>query len=80
VISHWIILVGLWTIPEHSLVKGCQMIREQSARLAHCVNDSTALTNLLMELRERFKYGCSLNPRKKQSNSCQQLKNGYKFS
>lgn len=80
VISHWLILTGLWQRPEHSLVKGCQMIREQSARLAQCVNDLTALIALLEDISLRFKGGCSLNTRKKQPNSCQQLKSGYKFA
>ena len=34
-IQHWIILTGLWV--ERSLVKGVQMIREQSAHLAHMI-------------------------------------------
>jgi hypothetical protein len=29
------VLTGLWRRPHRSLVKGCQMIKEQSARLAH---------------------------------------------
>lgn len=80
VISHWLVLTGLWQIPEHSLVKGFQLIREQSVRLAECVNDLEALKQLIIEFSERFKIGCSLNPRKKQPNACQQLKKGYKFS
>lgn len=80
VISHWLVLTGLWQISEHSLVKGFQLIREQSARLAECLNNLEVLRQLLIEFAERFKIGCSLNPRKKQPNACQQLKNGYKFS
>jgi len=80
VISHWLVLAGLWQIPQHSLVKGFQMIREQSTRLANCLNDLELLTQLLCEFAERFKTGCSLNPRKKHPNACQQLSEGYKFS
>lgn len=80
VISQWLVLTGLWQIPEHSLVKGFQLIKEQSARLAECLNDLVALQQLLIEFAERFKMGCSLNSRKKQPNAYQQLKKGYKFS
>jgi hypothetical protein len=79
-IQHWIVLTGLWKIPERSLVKGCQMIKEQSARLASAMTDLDALIAVLKDISERFEYGCSLNSRKKHPNSSQQLKNGYKFS
>jgi hypothetical protein len=79
-IQHWLVLTGLWHRPTRSLVKGCQMIKEQSARLACCVDDPDALTRLLKELAERFQRGCSLNPRKKKPNTCQKLINGYEFA
>ncbi len=79
-IQHWLILTGLWHVPQRSLVKGCQMIKEQSARLACCIDDLPALVRLLEELAGRFQHGCSLNTRKKKPNTCQQLKNGYKFA
>jgi len=41
-IQHWLVLTGLWQMPQRSLVKGCQMIKEQSARLAACMDDSVA--------------------------------------
>lgn len=63
-VQHWIVLTGLWKMPDRSLVKGCQIIREQSARLSICLNDSVALVEL-NELAERFGYGCSMNSRKK---------------
>ncbi|WP_157203397.1 MULTISPECIES: hypothetical protein [Methylomicrobium] len=56
------------------------MIKEQSARLAACMEDLEALTALLKELAERFKQGCSLNPRKKHPNTSQRLKSGRAFS
>jgi hypothetical protein len=46
-VQHWIVLTGLWKMPDRSLVKGCQMIREQSARLSSCLNDAAALVKLL---------------------------------
>lgn len=41
------------------------MLREQSARLTHSIDDPDALVVLLQELAVRFHYGCSVNPRKK---------------
>ncbi|NOR81303.1 MAG: hypothetical protein GQ529_10820 [Methyloprofundus sp.] len=56
------------------------MIREQSARLAVCMNDFYQLISLLEELAERFEYGCSLNRRKNKPNTADQLINGYQYS
>lgn len=78
-VQHWIVLTGLWQIQERSLVKGCQMIREQSARMASCINDLEALTELLKELAERFTYGCSLNSRKTKPNTSQRFDIGSAF-
>jgi hypothetical protein len=79
-VQHWIVLTGLWQIQERSLVKGCQMIREQSARMAACINDFKVLTELLKELAERFTYGCSLNSRKIKPNTSQRFDRGCAFS
>jgi hypothetical protein len=80
-VQHWLVLAGLWHRPARSLVKGCQMLREQSARLACCIDDPAGLVRLLEELAMRFEHGCSLNTRKKHPNTCQQLmKYGYKFA
>lgn len=79
-IQHWIILVGLWDIPERSLIKGGQMVREQSVRIAVCFNDVKALALLLLELAQRFQVGCRQNKRKTQPNTWRQLAEGYEFS
>ena len=79
-LQHWIVLTGLWDIPQRSLVKGTQMIREQSARLADAMNDFDKLVLLLKEFAERFEIGCSLNRRKKKPNTADQLINGYQYS
>ncbi len=69
VIQHWLFLTELWDIPECSLVKGSQMIKEQAARLAACINDIDDLTLLLQELAERFQVGCRQNTRKNHPNT-----------
>ncbi len=79
-VQHWIVLTGLWDIPERSLVKGGQMIREQSARLAVCFNEVKALARLLRELAQRFKIGCRQNKRLTRPNTWVQLREGYEFS
>jgi hypothetical protein len=80
-VQHWIFLTGLWNIPERSLVKGGQMIKEQAARLAACINDINALTQLLREFTERFQLGCRQNTRKKRPNTWRQLAEGcYEFA
>jgi hypothetical protein len=68
-IQHWIILTGLWVIPERSLVKGVQMIREQSAHLAYVINDNEQLILTLQDIAQRFLIGCSINKRKAKLNT-----------
>ena len=78
-LQHWLCLVGLWGNPHRSLVKGCQMLKEQAERLANCLNDLDALTAFLHELTERFRYGCSLNSRKKKPNTSQRIDGKHAF-
>ena len=78
-VLHWLCLLGLWQRQNKSLVKGCQLLREQSPRLAACLDNREALLALLNEFAERFKYGCALNPRKKQPNSYQRIVNKRVF-
>ena len=79
-VQHWIVLTGLWRMPNRSLVKGCQMIKEQSACLANCIDDFDSLVQVLKELAKRFEYGCALNKRKKNPNTCQLLGAGEIYS
>jgi hypothetical protein len=79
-VQHWIVLTGLWRMPNRSLVKGCQMIKEQSACLASCIYNFDSLVSVLKDLAERFEYGCKLNTRKTNPNTCQRLEIGEVFS
>jgi len=72
-LQHWIVLTGLWEIAERSLVKGVQMIREQSAHLAHVVNDYEQLILALKDILHRF--SCSLNKRKRKLNTVDLMDN-----
>ena len=74
-IQHWIILTGLWEIAERSLVKGVQMIREQSAYLAYIIDDYEQLILVLKDISLRFSYGCSLNKRRKKLNTVDLMDN-----
>jgi hypothetical protein len=56
------------------------MIKEQTERLANCLNDVNALMAFLKELAERFNYSCSLNSRKKKPNTSQRIDSKYAFS
>jgi len=80
IVQHWLVLTGGWHIPERSLVKAGQMIREQSIRLAACFNNFEALVVVLDDLAKRFEVGCRMNSRRKKPNSCQQLVQGCAFS
>jgi hypothetical protein len=52
------------------------MIKEQAARLAACINDINALTQLLCEFTERFQIGCRQNIRNTHPNTWRQLAEG----
>jgi len=80
IIQHWLVLTGFWHVPERSLVKAGQLIREQSSRLAVCMNNLDALVSFLIDLSHRFNIGCRMNKRKKHPNTYQQLIDGYEFS
>jgi hypothetical protein len=81
VVQHWLILTGLWDIPQRSLVKGVQLIQEQSAVLAKCMTDFNKLVDFLKQLAKRFEIGCSLNKRSKKPNTVDQLINKkYQYS
>jgi hypothetical protein len=73
IVQHWIVLIGLWGKPDRSLVKGNQMIKEQSSYLAKSMSGLEALANFLKELADRFNHGCSMNNRKKKLNTWQRL-------
>jgi len=72
-IQHWILLTGLWDIPQRSLVKGTQLIKEQTARFAEAVEDKSKLIMFLLDMSKRFKHGCSLNKRRTNPNTVDQL-------
>ena len=74
-LQHWIVLTGLWEIAERSLVKGVQMIREQSTHLAHVIKDYEQLILTLKDISLRFSYGCSLNKRRKKLNTVDLMAN-----
>jgi len=81
VVQHWLFLTGLWDIPDRSLIKGGQMIKEQAAGLAAYINDIDDLTQLLQEIAKRFQVGCRQNKRKNHHNTWRQLLDGvYVFS
>lgn len=63
-----IFLTSLWRIPERSLIKSGQLIKEQAARLAACINDIDALAQLLSAFTERFQIGCRQNTQKSVTN------------
>jgi len=51
------------------------MIREQSAHLAHVVNNYEQLILTLKDISHRFSYDCSLNKQKRKLNTVDQMAN-----
>jgi len=71
-IQHWILLTGLWEIPQRSLTKGVQAIQEQASNLAACVGDSrNSLVKCIKRLAVVFvsSSGCRQNRRRRKPNN-----------
>ena len=58
-----------------NVVKGVQMIREQSTHLAHVIKYYEQLILTLKDISHRFSYGCSLNKRRKKLNTVDLMAN-----
>ncbi len=70
-IQHWIMLAGLWEIPQRSLTKGVQAIQEQASHLAACIGERRSLIKCLKQLAKLFasSTACRQNKRKKKPNN-----------
>ena len=70
-IQHWILLTGLWEIPQRSLTKGVQMIQEHTSLLAACIEKRSHLIQCLKQFGEVFasSSGCRQNRRRKKTNN-----------
>lgn len=74
-IQHWIMLTGLWEIPQRSLTKGVQAIQEQASHLAACIGERRSLIKCLKQLAKLFasSTACRQNKRKKKPNNWMRL-------
>jgi hypothetical protein len=70
-VQHWIMLTGLWEIPQRSLTKGVQAIQEQASHLAACIGERRSLIKCLKQLAKLFSSStaCRQNKRKKKPNN-----------
>lgn len=70
-IQHWIMLTGLWEIPQRSLTKGVQAIQEQASNLAASIGKRRRLIQCLKQFAKLFgsSTACRQNKRRKKTNN-----------
>jgi hypothetical protein len=74
-ISHWVMLIELWTYPDRSLVKAAQLIQKHAFHLASSLWSQRALEDALNVIRDGLQACCRMNSRQKQPNTYQLLLN-----
>ena len=73
IIQHWVLLVGFWAYPNHSLTKAAQTIQHFALSLAHVCHSKFALSNLLTTIDRCLATGCRINSRRSRPNTYQLL-------
>lgn len=75
-ISHWVMLTGLWSSPNRSLVKAAKLIHDHAMHLASSLWQREALENALNVIRDGLEACCRLNSRRTHPNTYQLLLDG----
>ena len=73
VIQHWVMLVGCWSYPDRSLVKGSQTVRSYAKMLATALAGLIQLEVVVAEIARCLASGCRMNRRKRRPNTYQLL-------
>ncbi len=73
VIQHWMLLVGCWSYPDRSLVKGAQTVRSYAIMLATALAGLIQLQVVVAYIARCLASGCRINRRKRQPSTYQLL-------
>ena len=63
VLQHWTLLLGCWAVPNRSLIKAAQVVRQHALALALALPSRRRLRATLAALCTCLAVGCRLNPR-----------------
>lgn len=73
IIQHWVLLVGFWAYPDHSLTKAARTLQHFALSLAHVCHSKFALSDLLTTIDRCLATGCRINSRHSRPNTYQLL-------
>lgn len=73
VLLHWVFLIRFWSLPNHSLWKAAQTVRQYAALFAPALKDRTLLEALLERIQAVIAKFCLLNSRSTNPNTYQRL-------
>jgi hypothetical protein len=73
IIQHWVLLVGFWSYPDRSLVKGAQTVRSYAIMLATALAGLIQLEVVIAQIARCLASGCRVNRRKRRPNAYQLL-------
>jgi hypothetical protein len=75
VVQHWVLVVGCWTVPDRSLAKAAQVVRQHARGLAQAFDQHEGLVAALQRLVAALAVGCRLTRRKQRPSTAQLLRN-----
>lgn len=73
VVQHWLLLVSCWAVPDRSLVKAAQTVRQHALHLACALACPLLLERAIGVLHRCVAAGCRLNRRRTKPNTSQLL-------
>ncbi len=75
IVQHWLLLIGCWAHPNHSLVKAAQTIRNYAPLLATAFAGRIDFAVPIEQVQSCLQAGCRINSRRKAPNTYQLLLN-----
>lgn len=73
IIQHWVCLIRLWSLPDHSLVKAAQSIRKQALGLLRDLPVLSLFSRAIRILSDALAAGCRINKSRQRTPTFQRL-------
>ena len=71
ILAHWLVVLGCWHVPAHSLVKASRVVAQHARLLAQAFDRHRAFGQALATLLQAVTVGCRLERRRTQPNAYQ---------
>lgn len=72
-VQHWLVITATWHLPNRSLTKAAQAVRQLALPLVATLHDLDQCARILPLIGRSVQAGCRLNTRKTKPNTCQRL-------